>query len=162
MINARIKLRHMTIAAAYLVSEGVVFGADSTTTVSSKLPDNDGATILQALNHAQKVFEVGHNSRLGLCTWGAGIIGDVSHRTVAARLSEQIKPDTGVKEASDILTEIVKPIVDESETDFVGYYLGGWNPGTHIPKCFQIQFQAGQDPFLDPLKLGMCHFSGNQ
>jgi len=73
----------MTIAAAYLTSEGVVLGADSTTTVGT----GGGVAVAQLLNYAQKIFEVGERSRLGVCTWGAGRIGEVSHRTLIARLA---------------------------------------------------------------------------
>ncbi len=51
----------MTIAAAYLVSEGLVLGADSSTTVLAPSP-HGGGQVLQLLNHSQKVFEVGENS----------------------------------------------------------------------------------------------------
>ncbi len=63
----------MSIAAAYFVSEGIVLGADSSTTVMISTPEGGG--VVQLLTHSQKVFEVGSNSRLGICTWGAGSIG---------------------------------------------------------------------------------------
>jgi hypothetical protein len=60
----------MTIAAAYLTSEGLVLGADSTTTYS-----DPAGNVVQLLNHAQKIFEVGENSRFGFCTWGSASVG---------------------------------------------------------------------------------------
>lgn len=148
----------MTIAAAYLVSEGVVFGADSSTTISVRTPDG-GAGVLQVLSHAQKVFEVGEKSRLGVCTWGTGSVGDISHRTIIARLSDEIKEDLTVKDAVEALGEIAYPLVKGAGVDFVGYYLGGWDPKTHEPACFKIEVtQEGKR--IDPLPLGLCSFSG--
>lgn len=63
----------MSIASAYLVSDGIVLGADSSTTVSVSTPQGSG--IIQLLTHSQKVFEVGSNSRIGclhLGRWESG------------------------------------------------------------------------------------------
>lgn len=91
----------MTIAASYLVSDGVVFGADSSTTVEVQ-----GTGVVQLLTHSQKVFEVGTNSRFGVCTWGAGSIGKTSHRTIIAQLADQINNQTTVQEAAEKLTTL--------------------------------------------------------
>ncbi|MDI6753356.1 MAG: hypothetical protein QME78_03060 [Thermodesulfobacteriota bacterium] len=149
----------MTIAAAYLVSEGVVFGADSSTTISVRTPDGVG-DVLQVLSHAQKVFEVGENSRLGVCTWGAGGVGDTSHRTIIARLADEVQGDFSVKDAAEALGSMVEPLVKRAGVDFVGYYLGGWNPKTHEPACFRIEVQQ-TGTRVEPLTLGLCSFSGN-
>src|SRR4030067_1223834 len=123
----------LTIAAAYLVSDGVVFGSDSSTTVSIRMPDGQ-AGVLQVLNNAQKIYEVGENSRLGVCTWGIGNLGDISHRTIIARLSEEIGENTTIEVAARKLCEIVEPLAKRSTPDFfVGYYIGGWNPKSHDP-----------------------------
>ncbi len=149
----------MTIAAAYLISEGVVFGADSSTTISVLTPDGKGG-VLQLLNHAQKVFEVGEKSRLGVCTWGAGSVGDISHRTIIARLADEIKESTTVQDAGVILGNLVEPLVQKTRVEFIGYYLGGWNPNTHEPACFKIEVTPNGKK-IDPLSLGLCSFSGN-
>lgn len=149
----------MTIAAAYLVTEGVVFGADSSTTISVRTPDGGGG-IIQVLSHAQKVFEVGDNSRLGVCTWGAESVGDTSHRTIIARLADEIRDDTTVKDAAETLVNLVEPLSKRASVDFVGYYLGGWNAKTHEPTCFKIEVTQ-ESKKIDPLSLGSCSFSGN-
>lgn len=149
----------MTIAAAYLVSDGVVLGADSSTTVQVSYPQG-GSGIVQLLTHSQKVFEVGSNSRFGICTWGAGNIGKWSHRTIIARLSDRINEKTTVEDAAKGLVEIVVPLVKESGTDFIGYYLGGWNPESHDPACVKVEInQSGGK--VEPLTMGLCSFSGN-
>jgi len=149
----------MTIAAAYLVSEGVVFGADSSTMVSVKPPGAPGAGVVQLLDHSQKVFEVGQNSRLGVCTWGAGALGDVSHRTVIAQLADEITDELTVGDAAKKLGDIVKPLVEKHGIDFVGYYLGGWETKTHYPACFKIEVHKDRLD-VDPIPLGLCSFAG--
>lgn len=147
----------MTIAAAYLVSEGIIFGADSTSTVLIHTPEGTG--VAQVLSHSQKVFEVGENSRLGICTWGDGSIGNISHRTIVARLSDEIKDDTSVKESAELLCNIVKDILKDNKVNFVGYYLGGWDPKSHEPSCFMIQIKDG-DINTSDMQMGLCSFSG--
>ena len=102
----------MTIAAAYLTSEGVVLGADSTTTVNVRSEDGP-AGVAQLFRHAQKVFEVGRDSRLGLCTWGSGTVAGVSHRTIVAQLADRLgsKAETTVGDASEALVEVVQEAV---------------------------------------------------
>lgn len=149
----------MTIAAAYLVSDGVVFGADSSTTVKINTPQGGG--VVQLLQHAQKVFEVGDDSRFGLSTWGAGSIGPLSHRTIVSRLADKIDNNkASVAEAAQELTKIVHPEVIKYGVDFVGYYLGGWDEVNHLPACFIIEINKDKSE-IKPLGLGQCIFSGN-
>lgn len=144
----------MTIAAAYLVSEGVVLGADSSTTVSVQ------GGVGQLLSHSQKIFEIGEKSRFGICTWGAGSFGNISHRTIIALLAKKITEDSTVENLADELIAIVKPIFDKTGIDFVGYYLGGWDPSNHAPACFKVEFKKGTTVEKKPLPLGGCEFSG--
>jgi hypothetical protein len=58
----------MTIAACYLSTEGVVFGADSTSTFPSMFG------VPRHYNHGQKILEVGsRGSTLGIAMWGLGL-----------------------------------------------------------------------------------------
>ncbi len=78
----------MTIAACHVSPEGVVLGSDSTTTITRTLAS--GETRDWSFDYAQKVFEVGESpSMVGLVTWGQGLIGSCSHRTLAARLGQK-------------------------------------------------------------------------
>ena len=78
---------HMTIAACHISPEGVVLGADSTSTVMRPGPQG---TQTYYLDYEQKVFEIGpKGSTLGLVTWGAGRVGRLSHRTIAAKLGKE-------------------------------------------------------------------------
>ncbi len=80
----------MTIAACYLSAEGVVFGADSTTTVYVRGigPGAPGAE--HHFNFAQKIYQVGDNSTLGMTMWGLGNIGSHSYRTLIAQFADSL------------------------------------------------------------------------
>lgn len=83
----------MTIAACYLSTEGVVLGADSTTTmfVSGPVPGQAGTE--HHFNFAQKIFQVGHHGTLGMTMWGLGSLGNTSYRTLIAELGDSIQND---------------------------------------------------------------------
>lgn len=85
----------MTIAACYVSPEGIVFGADSTSTIS--IPGNP-----HYLNNAQKLFEIGESSTLGALTWGLGGLDSKSHRTLLALLGDDLaaKPATDVADVA--------------------------------------------------------------
>lgn len=74
----------MTIAACYHSPEGIVFGADSTSTylIPQGMPRH--------YDHAQKIFEMGAGrSTLGVVTWGLGGLGELSYRTLISQFAEQ-------------------------------------------------------------------------
>jgi hypothetical protein len=96
----------MTIAACYLSSEGIVLGADSTSTMWVSNPD--GLTGgLHHLNYAQKIFEVGKKSTLGVTMWGMGCVGGLSHRTLIAQFADDLvsRPVTKMQEVADRFSE---------------------------------------------------------
>lgn len=76
----------MTIAACFVTPGGVVLGADSTTTF--RLPDHSGNLTFRHFDHAQKLFQVGEDSSLGIVTWGLGGLGHLSYRTVFAQFAD--------------------------------------------------------------------------
>lgn len=76
----------MTIAACYISPEGVVLGADSTTTFLAS-----GSNPPHYYNHAQKLFELGDGSTLGVVTWGLGGLDVSSHRTLLALFADDLK-----------------------------------------------------------------------
>jgi hypothetical protein len=80
----------VTIAACYVSAEGVVFGADSTTTmyVSGCGPGSLGCE--HQFDFGQKVFQVGENSTLGMTMWGLGSFGTVSYRTLIAQFADSL------------------------------------------------------------------------
>jgi hypothetical protein len=86
----------LTIAACYLTPEGVVFGADSTTTWGT-------SGDLHYFNHGQKLFEIGENSTLGIVTWGLGGLAVSSHRMLIAVLADDLEsnPPQSVEEVAN-------------------------------------------------------------
>src|SRR6266849_2312320 len=74
----------MTIAACYLSSEGVVFGADSTSTMFVAGPGPAPGGSDHHYNFTQKIFSIGQDSALAVTLWGLGNLGSVSHRTLVA------------------------------------------------------------------------------
>lgn len=155
----------MTIAAAYLTSEGVVFGADSATTITARInipgqPSQD--RVSQILYHAQKVYEIGESGRLGLCTWGAGKIHEISHRTIAARVADIVNSKkTTVSQAVDIFVNEVKKAYGTTKDFPVGYFFGGWSPESHLPSCFRLVFDENGTLTQDELSVGEVRFSGS-
>jgi len=81
----------VTIAACYLSAEGVVFGADSTTTMSVPNPTPGNAPSEHHYNFAQKVFQVGDEGCLGITMWGLGNLAQTSYRTLIARFADQLR-----------------------------------------------------------------------
>jgi hypothetical protein len=74
----------VTIAACYLSPEGIVLGADSTSTYYLSGGEHH-------FNFAQKLFEIGDNATFGIVTWGLGGLSVGSHRTLVARLGDDLR-----------------------------------------------------------------------
>jgi hypothetical protein len=87
----------MTIAACYVSRDGVVFGADSTSSFTA-------STGWRYYNNEQKLFEVGEmGSTLGVVTWGLGTLATVSYRQLFSELSDSLihNPPHSVQEVAD-------------------------------------------------------------
>ncbi len=98
----------MTIAACAVTAEGVVLGADSTSTLTSA---DDSQ---RYLNNEQKLFEVGEGSTLGVVTWGMGRMNGLSYRTLVARLADDFRkaPPSSVLEAANLFAAKLWPAYD--------------------------------------------------
>jgi hypothetical protein len=142
----------VTIAAAFLTGEGVVLGADSTTTFT--LPGPPGTSpSYKFYNSAQKLFQVGPdgNSRFAVCVWGDGRLGKFTHRAVAARLASKVTDSTTVDGLSNELVSIMKEPDAETGRAFAGYIIGGIDGVSMEPKCNRVMVEAGQAPTIVPL-----------
>jgi hypothetical protein len=98
----------VTIAACYVSPEGIVLGADSTTTYG----DPSGGQ--HYYNHSQKLFELGTGSEigtLGAVTWGVGGLQVSSHRTLFALLSDDIVKNSP-KSVGDVADRWTAKILD--------------------------------------------------
>jgi hypothetical protein len=79
----------MTIAACYVCSEGVVFGADSTWTVPVECADD--LTVHHYFQYGQKILEVGDGKTIGAVIWGVLLLDDLSFRTLIARFADGLE-----------------------------------------------------------------------
>jgi len=96
----------MTIAMCHLSSEGVVLGADSTS--STVISPSPGFSGYHYFDYNQKLFELGENATFGVLTWGLGTLGIKSHRTVFALASDalQASPPKSTLDAASSLCDI--------------------------------------------------------
>ena len=158
----------MTIAACYVSSEGVVLGADSTSTILVRDQPEP-----HYLNFAQKLFEFGDiPSTVGVVLWGLGAPGNKSWRTLIAEMADATwvaKPQT-FEEAATLVATLFWDEYSSSYSDLLsqakqldgkgeqrtddenqiwanlylalsgGMCLGGrWSPNRR-PQAFQITF----------------------
>lgn len=91
----------MTIAACYLSAEGVVFGADSATTMFVRGVGPGATGSEHYYNYAQKVFQIGENSTLGVTMWGLGTLGTVSYRTLVGQFADSLV-STGAQSIGEV------------------------------------------------------------
>jgi hypothetical protein len=80
----------MTIAACYLSAEGLVFGADSTTTMYISGVGPGAPCSEHHYNFAQKIFQIGENSTLAMTMWGLGNLRNISYRTLIAQFADSL------------------------------------------------------------------------
>lgn len=175
----------MTIAACYLSTEGVVLGADSTSTVYVAGPGNTSGSY-HHYTFAQKVFELGESSTVGIVTWGLGTLLDVSYRTVMADVADAaIRTNVGRfadvanlwattfwTEYSRALTQFLdrarflaaqtKPTTDEQtelgwlrQTFSVGFCLGGRWGDQRRPSAFEIVFLPDMNAAPNPSPIAL-------
>jgi hypothetical protein len=93
----------MTIAACYLSSEGVVFGADSTSTMFVPGFDHRASGSEHHYNFAQKIFQIGENSTLAMTMWGLGSLPKISYRTLIAQFADLLVGQ-GAQSMADVAT----------------------------------------------------------
>jgi len=98
----------MTVVVCLKVYEGMVVGADSTTT-AFRIDDKGQAVVVNTYDNANKIINLHKDLPLGLATWGVGGIGTASIPSLAKDLryrfmlepSDAIEPrDYGVEEVA--------------------------------------------------------------
>jgi hypothetical protein len=173
----------MTIAACYLSPEGVVFGSDSTTTITSSTGDD------HYFDFGQKIFEIGEGSTLGIVTWGLGGIQHTSYRTLYAELADDfaVNPPASVgdatrrwaakfysvydsaigaahreAEANAQTEEEKKAVADNCARMTAGFCLGGIALPNRRPAAFEIEFRPDDTgiPLPVALPMGQAIFRG--
>lgn len=168
----------MTIAACYLSPEGVVFGADSTTTIGD-----------HHFDFGQKIFEIGDLATLGIVTWGLGGIQHTSYRTLYAEFAADLKanaPPTVLEaaqrwaakffsvydsalgaahraaDAAATTLDEKKRVAARADLLRAGFCIGGVTPPNLRPAAFEMAFSPTDTaiPTPVPLPMGEAIFRG--
>lgn len=113
----------MTIAGLYLSPEGIVLGADSTSSVN-------GPNGFHYFNFGQKLFEIGQESTFGILTWGLGGLGPVSYRALVAKLGDSLSAaaPASVAEVADRWVDLFYPEYIGFEDVAAAVALGAMQP----------------------------------
>jgi hypothetical protein len=120
----------LTIAGCYLTPEGVVLGADST----SSLPGDGG---MHYFDFNQKIFEIGESSTLALMTWGLGGLNPTSYRTLIALLGDDLAANPPVS-----LADVAQRWTDHFWTAYSNYR---W-----VQECGLLHGKQKHDPAAAP------------
>jgi len=130
----------MTIAACYLIPEGVVVGADSTTTFVG--PDG----FPQYLDHAQKIYEVGENGSLCVVIWGLGSFREYSFRTMVAELNDTLKtqPPSSINETAERLKNLVWDNFEHIFASEIGVFKNVASVPTKTPEMIELLKRLGE------------------
>lgn len=147
----------MTIAVTIQVADGMVFAADSTSTIS------DGAGgIINTYDNANKVVNLCKGRPIGIMFWGMGAIGPASMSTLAKDLRRRLsgldpdhhdwKLDGDSWSVHQVAEQVKKFFYDEHyQTHYAGggssggIAIGGYTPGKVLPERYELQIdQAGQ------------------
>jgi hypothetical protein len=168
----------VTIAACYLSPEGVVFGADSTTTIGD-----------HHFDFGQKIFEIGDNASLGIVTWGLGGIQHTSYRTLYAEFAADLKAnapptvldaaqrwaakffsvyDSAIGDAHRAADAAATTLEEKEKVSAradllkVGFCIGGITPPNLRPAAFELEFAPTDTaiPAPNPLPMGEAIFRG--
>lgn len=129
----------VTIAACYVSPEGIVLGADSTTTYG------DPAGGQHYYNHSQKLFElsgVPETGTFGVVTWGLGGLQISSHRTLFALLADDIETNR---------PQSVGEVADRWSARFWTAYSDPNCPvAPFIAQCKTLAAKTAHDPAVAP------------
>jgi hypothetical protein len=129
----------MTIAVCYMSPEGLVLGADST---SSAVVSPGG---IHYFNHNQKLFELGENGALAVLTWGLGGLGPVSHRSLIAAMADDLQTS-----APTTVADVAGRWADRF---WSAYSTSRWLLPAR-QKCLTLAAKTPFDPEVDPQAAG--------
>jgi hypothetical protein len=165
----------MTVVSCLVVPEGVVFGADSKTSIHTGVE-------YHYLNHSQKILEFGENSTLAVATWGLTSLRETSFRTLVALIADGFaaNPPTSVRDVAERLAAVVfneyqnifsaelttvrtlegksdrtpeesAEYADLSEELKIGFCIGGHVPSDRKPQAFSLHVDPRQRSPSSPI-----------
>jgi len=161
----------MTIAIVVKVHNGVVFAADSASTITAMTAEGQ-RQVVNIFTSARKIFKLHEDIKvpIGLIVWGEGGIGRASISTLAKDLRrkfmgiDKTTPDYEINPDSYTLENVAKLtrrfFFEETYTNefrnnpnkpFLGMMVGGYSAGEGLPELWEIDIQEGgncPDPIL--------------
>jgi hypothetical protein len=148
----------MTIALGILVSDGLVIGADSATTLIGQNQQTGQAGVFNVYESANKIFNLHKGSPIGGYTYGAGAIGDASISTIAKDFRNALADLTPIGPAGWVFNPAAYTIEEVAiaarqyiyEDRYVsafakstvkpplGFNVGGYSSNEGLPELWQI------------------------
>lgn len=144
--------------------DGLVLGADSAWTISSK--DAAGApVVLNVYNHANKIINLHRQLPLALMAWGRGSVGGHSINWLAKELRQRFegndpdhpewKVDIATYTVADVATRVRKFFFEEwvladtgatggPQADPLGLLIGGYGSRDEAPAAYTLWVSAGE------------------
>jgi hypothetical protein len=147
----------MTIAISVRVGEGLVYAADST---SSLFTEINGVSVLsQSFHHAQKLVQV-RNFPIGILTFGLGLLGSRNIESLVAEFESEVLPkplESSVRVVVERLRDFLSERYDEAvpppdlsaESPGVdtrprlGVVVGGYTAHRFQPEEYSLQLPGG-------------------
>ena len=153
----------MTIAISLKVNDGVVLASDSATTMTSQ----DGQSMVNVYNNANKIFNLRKGYPIGAVTWGHGSFGPASVATLAkdfrslisAGGSEELEHDSYTME--NVAERFVGFMYDHhygpafkdwQEKPLTGFVIAGYSARESVAEEWTVNFQGDTRPELQPLR----------
>ncbi len=117
---ANVHHQFMTIAMCYLSPEGVVLGADSTS--SALISPGPGMSGYHYFNYAQKLYQLGEESTAGVLNWSLGGFVTKSYRTLIAEHADDLRSKPA-KNLAEVADRWCTRFWDEYSSGFIGQYV---------------------------------------
>lgn len=126
----------MTIAVSLKVHDGVVLATDSASTLMGSAPM--GVGVMNVYDNANKIVNLVKGMPVGIMTWGAGAIGQVSMTTIFKDLRQMFTGDQpgpggadwtimpGALDIADVAAKVKQYVFDE-------LYVSHFGSGTDLP-----------------------------
>ena len=136
----------LTIALTIKVNDGLVLSADSATTMVQYT--EDGPSVINIYNNANKVFQLHKELPVGAVTWGLGNIGVSSISTLVKEFRKKITEGDKVIDLKNYTIESIAHLFFEfiyhqkytamSTTGSMGFVIGGYSHNSDLPEKWRI------------------------
>lgn len=143
----------MTIAISVRVGEGLVYAADSTSSLFTNI--NGTSVLSQSFHHAQKLVQV-REFPVGVLTYGLGLVGARNIESLVAEFDSEVLEtdfDCDVKIIAERLRAFLSARYDEAlpppsegepdERARLGVVVGGYSRHKFFPEEYALQLPGG-------------------